>query len=181
MCYKYATGITWYFLATEKDQVKVNLAHKLHAMSEAVSDTIDMVMNKEDRHAGGGQTSRSTNMLEKMTKDQQRGITNKLKDALANILISIAKIFVKGGPLYKYILKKYEMNIGHDDISKLKIANSRLMCEASFLNSSKLKQKKSNQDDDLDFLKSITEHTILIKLQDNQEEISARHQNQQIL
>ena len=167
MCYKYATGITWYFLASEKDEVKVNLTHKLQAMSEAVSDTIEMVMNKEDRHAGGGQTSRSTNMLEKMTKDQQSGITNKLKDALANILISIEKMFLKGGPSYKNILKKYELNIGHDDISKLKIASSLLMCEASFLNSSKLKQKKSNQDDDVDVLKSNTEHAILIELISN--------------
>lgn len=167
MCYKYATGITWYFLASEKEEVKVNLTHKLHAMSEAVSVTIDMVMNKEDRHAGGGQTSRSTNMLEKMTKDQQSGITNKLKDALANILISIEKMFLKGGPSYKNILKKYELNIGHDDISKLKIASSLLMCEASFLNSSKLKQKKSNQDDDVDVLKSNTEHAILIELISN--------------
>lgn len=165
MCYKYATGITWYLQASEKEEIKSGLTQRIHNISVRVNSVMETVMEEGSRVRDGSHSSRSANMLQQMTKDQQSGITTKLKDSLETILFDIEKMWEAAGPSFHGLIKKYVLNIGKDDISKLRIAKSLLQCEASFLGSLKTKKgKKLEEEDELDSvfeLKTNSDHLVL--------------------
>jgi hypothetical protein len=165
MSYKYATGITWYLQASEKDELKSGLTQRIQVMSRIIQTIMEAVMEEGTRNKDGSQSSRSAFMLQQMTKDQQSGITVKLKESLETILYNVERMWEAAGPTYSILVNKYVLNIGKDDIMKLKTARLLLQCEASFVESLKTKGSKKIVDDEegdaFSDMKSNSEHVVL--------------------
>lgn len=169
MCYKFAMGVLWYLLASEKEEFKAHLTSRVVKMSDKILGLMDLVLEDNLKPTDGQPPSKAAVMLQQMTKDQQSGITNKLKDSLETILKSIEQMLKVAGTQYQNILKKYELNIGYTDFSSLKIAKSLLKSEASFNDAYKARKKKekNEEDDDLADLNTNVELSTLNGLINN--------------
>ena len=170
MCYKFATGVLWYLLASEKEEFKAGLTSRVHKISEKIKALMDLVIDDKLRNKERNSSqSKAALMLQQMTKDQQSGITIKLKEALESILTGIEQMLTIAGSSYQHILKKYELNIGYTDLSSLKIARSLLKSEASFIDSHKLKKKKekSEEEEEANDFKIGSEQATLVALMRN--------------
>ena len=139
MVYKYANGIIWYFLSTEKEDIKNELGKKLNTMNDRLTLVVKLVVDDRLKTPFKLLKKKPSEKLKAFIQDSQSGITDRIGGVLVKLIENV-EAMLAGSP-YEDILGRYDLNLNHVQLDKLGVAKKLLKCEVKYLISTKMNDR----------------------------------------
>ena len=191
LIYKYCNGLRWFFLSTEKEELRNKLTVKITELKKKfvglltkyVIDDQDLkklkigatnIKTKKDR--SGNNTYDLDNieamMMQKIITDPQSGLHGAVGEALQSTIAYI-ELVISLKPKYQALssfVESYRLNLKQYDLKDLNMASRMLRCEASYLNA--VGRQTINYDDEEEPIKSTSnEWVTLVQLVRNYKDL----------